>query len=141
MDASSESNQEGLLNVINKQKSNTEVYSSKTIFLEEGDSRGGLVHIMQGHGNDFQTKLGAVGEQAVADKIHSIVLKGDFCTYGFQEDPRGGFSLCYQINESLYLIVVVSNKGFIVSSYPKDKASSSWNYKEKKGKKVKSKKK
>ena len=140
MDAESESNQEGLLNVINRQDSDTEVYSSKTIFLDEGDSRGGLVHIMQRHGNDFRTKLHANGKQAVADKIHSIVLQGDFCTYGYQEDPRGGFSLCYQINEGLYLIVVVSNKGFIVSSYPKDKASSSWNYKEKKGKKEKSEK-
>ena len=140
MDADSESNQEGLLNVINKQDSDSEVYSSKTIFLEEGDSRGGLVHIMERHANDFQNKLGTSGKQAVSNKIHEIVSLGDFCTYGYQEDSRGGFSLCYQINESLYLIVVVSDKGFIVSSYPKDKVGSNWNYKEKKGKKKKSEK-
>ena len=141
MDADSERNQEGLLNVINKQDSDTEVYSSKTIFLEEGDSRGGLVHIMERHENDFENKFGVRGKQGISNKIHNIILQGDFCTYGYQEDPRGGFSLCYQINESLYLIVVVSDKGFIVSSYPKDKAGSSWNYKEKKGKKEKSEKK
>lgn len=140
MDAESDSNQEGLLNVINKQDEDTEVYSSKQIFLDEGDSRGGLVHIMERHADDFQNKLQASGKQAVAQKIHEIVLLGDFCTYGYQEDPRGGFSLCYQVNEGVYLIVVVSNKGFIVSSYPKDKAGSNWNYKEKKGKKEKSEK-
>lgn len=140
MDADSESNQEGLLNVINKQDSDSEVYSSKTIFLEEGDSRGGLVHIMERHANDFQNKLGTSGKQAVANKIHEIVSLGDFCTYGYQEDSRGGFSLCYQINESLYLIVVVSDKGFIVSSYPRNRAGSSWNYKKKKEKKEKSEK-
>ena len=98
MDADSERNQEGLLNVINKQDSDTEVYSSKTIFLEEGDSRGGLVHIMERHENDFENKFGVRGKQDISNKIHNIILQGDFCTYGYQEDPRGGFSLCYQIN-------------------------------------------
>lgn len=140
MDAERDRNQRGLLNVINEQDENTEVYLSKQIFLDEGDSRGGLVHIMEGHADDFNNLLEANGKQAVAAKIQEIVLQGDFCTYGYQEDSRGGFSLCYQVNERVYLIVVVSDKGFIVSSYPKRKAGSNWNYKEKKGKKEKSEK-
>lgn len=96
---------------------------------------------MERHERDFERKLGVTGKQAVADKIESIVKYGDWCTYGFQSDSRGGFTLCYQINEKLYLLVVVSDKGFIVSSYPKDKLTGNWDYKEKKRKKEKKEKK
>ena len=111
------------------------MYRDKKIYLEEGDSRGGLVHIIERHERDFERKLGVTGKQAVADKIESIVKYGDWCTYGFQSDSRGGFTLCYQINEKLYLLVVVSDKGFIVSSYPKDKLTGNWDYKKKKERK------
>ena len=113
------------------------MYRDKKIYLEEGDSRGGLVHIMERHGSDFERKFDVTGKQAVADKIKSIVKYGDWCTYGFQKDSRGGFTLCYQIHEKLFLLVVVSDKGFIVSSYPKDKLTGHWDYKVKKGKKQK----
>ena len=141
MNAQTDSNQEGLLNVINQQDRNSQVYSSKQIFLDEGDSRGGLVHIMERHANDFHHMLRANGKQAVATKIKEIVSLGDFCDYGYQKDSRGGFIVCYQVNEGAYLIVVVSDKGFIVSSYPKDKLTGNWDYKEKKRKKEKKEKK
>lgn len=90
---------------------------------------------MERHGRDFERKFGVTGKQAVADKIRKIVKDGDWCTYGFQKDSRGGFTLCYQIHEKLFLLVVVSDKGFVVSSYPKDKLTGDWGYKERKGKK------
>lgn len=44
------------------------MYKEKKIYLEDGDARGGLEHIMQNHGHDFERKLGVSGNQAVADK-------------------------------------------------------------------------
>ena len=132
LEASKFSNQEGLLNLINQEEHSTELYRTKTIYLEEGDSRGGLEHIMQRHENDFTSKLGISGKQEVAKKIYKIVKMGDWCTHGYQKDSRGGFSLCYQINERLYLIMVVSNKGFIVTAYPRPKVKNKdWDWKEK----------
>ena len=138
VNAQTTSRQEGLLNVINRKSSSSTVYQTKTIYLEEGDSRGGLQHIMDGHAGDFERRFGATGKQAVADKIRDIILQGDWCTYGFQQNTsRGGFTMCYQINERNYLQVVVSNNGFIVTAYPRRKVKDSdWDYK-KKGKKGK----
>ena len=94
---------------------------------------------MERHGGDFLRKFGVNGKQAVADKIRDIILQGDWCTYGFQQNTsRGGFTICYQINEKSYLQVVVSNNGFIVTAYPRRKVNDSdWDYKKKakKGKK------
>ena len=90
---------------------------------------------MQNHGHDFERKLGVSGNQAVADKIKSWVKYGDWCDYGFQKDSRGDFTLAYEMDANLYLLVVVSDKGFIVSSYTKTKLSEIWEFVVKKGKK------
>ena len=104
------------------------MYKEKKIYLEDGDARGGLEHIMQNHEHDFERKLGVGGNQAVADKIKSWLKYGDWCAYGFQKDSRGDFTLAYEMDEKLYLLVVVSDKGFIVSSYPKTKLSGNWEF-------------
>ena len=130
--------QRGLLNVINKQSRSSRVFQTKTIYLETGDARGGLQHIMARHGGDFQRKFGATGSRDVSKTIHDIITQGDWCTYGYQQNnSRGGFTVCYQINERSYLQVVVSSNGFIVTAYPRRRANiSDWDYK-KKGKKEK----
>ena len=127
------SKQKGLLNVINRESRSSDIYRTKEIYLAEGDLSGGLQHIMERHGGDFLRKFGANGKQAVADKIRDIILQGDWCTYGFQQNTsRGGFTICYQINERSYLQVVVSNNGFIVTAYPRRKVNDSdWDYKKK----------
>ena len=130
--------QEGLLNVINKESSTSPVYQTKTIYLEEGDSRKGLQHIMDGHAGDFQRKFQANDKTAVAKAIKDTILMGDWCTYGYKQSSRGGFTICYQINEKNYLQVTVSSQGFIVTAYPRSKVKEKeWDYKKKKGKKEK----
>ena len=126
-----------LLNTIEREPSTSTVKQTKTIYLEDGDTTSGLEHIMARHGGDFERKFGAVGKQAVADKIHEIILEGDSCTYGFQQNTSlGGFSVCYKIDKKSYLQVVVSNSGFIVTAYPRRKAKQSdWDYRKKKRKK------
>ena len=136
VNAQTASGQDMLLNTINKEPSTTTVYQTKTIYLEDGDTSSGLKHIMERHGGDFQRKYGITGDEAVAEKIESIILQGDSCTFGFQKKGSSGFNVCYQIDTKSYLQVVVSDSGFIVTAYPRSKAKQSdWGYGKKKGKK------
>lgn len=53
VNAQTASRQEGLLNVINKESPTSAIYQTKKMYLDEGDSRKGLQHIMDGHEGDF----------------------------------------------------------------------------------------
>ena len=136
VNAQTASGQEKLLSTINKQSTTSTVYETKTIYLEDGDTTSGLEHIMASHGGDLERKFGVTGKQAVADYIHSIVLQGDTCTFGFQENSTSGFNVCYEIGRKSYLQMIVSDSGFIVTAYPRRKAKQSdWGYRKKKGNK------
>ena len=138
VNAQTASRQEGLLNVINKESSTSAVNQTKKIYLDEGDSRKGLQHIMNGHAGDFQRKFQANDKAAVAKAIKDTILLGDWCTYGYKQSSRGGFTICYQINERNYLQVTVSSSGSIVTAYPRSKVKEKeWGHKKKKRKKEK----
>ena len=129
--------QQKLLSTINKLPNTSAVYQTKTIYLEDGDRTSGLDHIMESHGGDFERKFNVTGKQAVADYIHSIVLQGDSCTFGFQANSRSGLNVCYETVDSKgkkgYIQMVISDSGFIVTAYPRRKArQSDWDYRKKK---------
>ena len=129
--------QEKLLSTINKLPNTSPVYQTKKIYLEDGDTTSGLDHIMASHGGDFERKFDVTGKQAVADYIHSIVLQGDSCTFGFQANSRSGLNVCYETVDSKgkksYIQMVISDSGYIVTAYPRRKArQSDWDYRKKK---------
>ena len=128
-----------LLSTINKLPNTSAVYQTKKIYLEDGDTTSGLDHIMESHGGDFERKFDVTGKQAVADYIHSIVLQGDSCTFGFQANSRSGLNVCYETVDSKgkksYIQMVISDSGYIVTAYPRRKArQSDWDYRKKKEK-------
>ena len=93
---------------------------------------------MDRHAGDFEKKFKAKDKAAVAKAIKDTILFGDYCTYGYKQSSRGGFTICYQINEKNYLQVTVSSEGFIVTAYPRSKVKEKeWDYKGKKGTKEK----
>ena len=129
--------QEKLLSTINKLPNTSPVYQTKKIYLEDGDTTSGLDHIMASHGGDFERKFDVTGKHAVADYIHSIVLQGDSCTFGFQANSRSGLNVCYETVDSKgkksYIQMVISDSGYIVTAYPRRKArQSDWDYRKKK---------
>ena len=137
MNAQTAHGQEKLLSTINKLPNTSPVYQTKKIYLEDGDTTSGLDHIMASHGGDFERKFDVTGKQAVADYIHSIVLQGDSCTFGFQANSRSGLNVYYETVDSKgkksYIQMVISDSGYIVTAYPRRKArQSDWDYRKKK---------
>ena len=115
---------EELLDVINQQNHGTKVFRTKKIYLEYGNRRKGLHHIMIRHARDFQKMLKKADKLRnidVAKIIKKTILDGNRCTYGYTTDGRDGFSFRCRFNLNGYVFVMVSSTGSVVTAYPKSR--------------------
>ncbi|MBC1549611.1 hypothetical protein HCJ28_06600 [Listeria sp. FSL L7-1434] len=83
--------------------------SGKLLWLEKGNDKAGLKHIVNGHAENFNAK----GIQDIPKFLHDT-LKINPIEQGI--GPKGPFSV-YSINGQKYTLAY-GNNGFIVSFYP-----------------------
>ena len=85
----------------------------KIIFLEKGNSRAGLQHIIEAHADDF-ARRGAPQDQ-IPDLVMTAVTEGKIV--GSQGKGRAIYEVTYGGNKH-YVAVSVGNNGFIVGANP-----------------------
>jgi len=88
------------------------------VFLEEGNARSGLKHIVENHISQF-TDLG-ISPNQIPDAIITAVTQGQIV--GSQGKRRSNPRAIYQFTfngETKYLAVQVSDNGYIVSANPR----------------------
>ena len=86
---------------------------SKIAFLETGNSKAGLQHIIDQHGDDFARR--GISSDQVADVVIKAVTEGK--VVGYQGTGRPIYEVL--VNDEVQRIAVtVGNNGFIVGANP-----------------------
>ena len=108
----------GLTNDINTYVPPNAVLSkSHIIFLERGNSKAGLEHIVLRHAKDFQAKDGINTAKQISDYIFNVMAQSMNIVHTAAY-KKGGLNLVYKIKSNNYLRVVIGSNGFIVTAYP-----------------------
>lgn len=90
--------------------------AGKIIFLEQGNSRAGLQHIIQAHGSDFVKQGIAIGE-IPALLITAVEQNNVLGTQG-----RSRVIFLVEFKEKVYQVAIqISHNGFIVSANPRSR--------------------
>ena len=92
----------------------TKTKKGELVWLEQGDSSAGLIHIIERHKNDLERKYGITEE-----KIPVFVK--DVFTDGIEissKEKNNGLEKIYQYKGEYIVITGVGTNGFIVSIYP-----------------------
>lgn len=83
------------------------------VFLEQGNSRAGLRHILEGHLNDFINR--GISENQIPDAIITAVIRGRIV--GTQAAGRSIYEVIFN-NQTQYISVTVGSNGYIVGANP-----------------------
>lgn len=83
------------------------------IFLEKGNSRSGLQHIVEGHGTDFTNR--GISENQIPDAVITAVTKGRIV--GVQGVGRTVYEVTFN-SQIQYISVTVASNGYIVGANP-----------------------
>ena len=94
----------------------TKDQTGQTVWLEKGNSSGGLEHITIRHADDFLSKNG-VEESSIPAYLKSVFQTGEI-EYSRISRNNGGFEKLYKYNGQYYLLSGIGENGFIVSAYP-----------------------
>lgn len=86
----------------------------KIIFLEQGNSRAGLQHIVEAHGTDFVNKGIMISE--IPDLLMTAVKQNN--VVGIQGRSRTVFLVEFK-DKSYDVAIEISRNGFIVGANPK----------------------
>ena len=90
----------------------------KIVFLEEGNAKTGLQHILRNHILEFAEQ--GISPEQIPDAIMTAVTQGQMV--GFQgktsSTPRTVYELTFN-GETKYMAVQVSENGYIVSANPR----------------------
>lgn len=91
--------------------------SGQLIWLEKGNSKSGLEHIVQRHEQDFK-KLHGVSRDNIAPHVKNIISQGDieYSKTVFRNN-RSGFEKLYSYKGEYHLLAGIGNNGYLVSSY------------------------
>ena len=87
--------------------------SGSIIFLEQGNQKSGLIHILENHRQDFINR--GILEIQIPDLIIIAAVQGTFI--GLQGKSRKIYEVNFN-NSTHYLSLEISNNGYIVSANP-----------------------
>ena len=90
--------------------------TDKIIWLERGNERAGLKHIILNHRTHFETAFGIKAEE-IALYLYNVITCGDLisCT---PSKIKGGLDRVYEYDGQYYTFVGIGNNGFVVTSFP-----------------------
>lgn len=92
--------------------------SGKLIWLEKGNEKSGLMHILERHTNDFANKHG-VAKNKIYSHINSFIKEGKLEYSKVSErNGRKCYERLYSKSGQYYLQTGVGLNGYMVSAYP-----------------------
>ena len=83
------------------------------VFLEQGNSRSGLQHILERHGTDFVKR--GIPENQIPDAVITALTKGRIV--GTQAAGRTIYQVLFN-DQTQYISVTVGSNGYIVGANP-----------------------
>ena len=96
-----------------------ETNDGKLVWLEKGNDRVGLKHIISRHKQNFKDLLN-INENEIPAKIHEIITSWNQLSKTLKNiGGRDGYEYVYENNGNYIVIIVVGTNGFIVSAYPR----------------------
>ncbi len=87
--------------------------SDLIIFLEQGNSKAGFIHIVENHSIDFLNR--GISSQQLPDFIMTAVIHGNLL--GIQGKSRKIYEFIFN-NSTHYISVEIASNGYIVSANP-----------------------
>ena len=94
----------------------TKLPDGKIVFLERGNTRAGLQHILEKHASDFASQ--GIAADRIADAVLTAITNGTIVGYlGSGREPRPIYQVNFQ-GQNLYIAVTMSQNGFIVGANP-----------------------
>lgn len=90
--------------------------NGKIVWLEKGNDKSGLQHIIVEHGNQFNSK--GITNEDIPDYILEAVYQGKIVGQQGKRNPRTVYEFTYN-GEKHRIAVQVSTNGYIVGANPK----------------------
>ena len=90
--------------------------AGKIVWLEEGNSKAGLQHIIDRHGHEFNGK--GISNADIPNYVLEAVYQGNIVGTQGKRNPRTIYEFTYN-GQTQRVAVQVGSNGFIVSSNPK----------------------
>ena len=91
--------------------------SGQLIWLEKGNSKFGLEHIVQRHEQDFK-KIHGVSRDNIVPHIKIIISQGNIeYSKTVSRNGRSGFEKLYNYQGKYYLLSAIGSNGYLVSTY------------------------
>lgn len=88
------------------------------LWLETGNDKAGLKHIVKNHKNDYQAVYG-VGEKDIPGFIKNLLSSGNLLgERRVIKNGKKGFERTYEYDNKHYTVAGIGENGFIVSVYP-----------------------
>jgi len=88
----------------------------KIVFLESGDAKSGLQHILSNHLDDFARR--GILQDKIPDAVMAAVVQGKFLRYqGIIAPPREIYEVVFN-DRTQYIAVRVGDNGYIVGANP-----------------------
>ena len=89
---------------------------NKLIWLERGNEKAGLMHIIINHKTDFENALG-IKENEIALYLYNVITNGKLLDLKPSKASNGEDRI-YEFDGNYYTFVAMGNNGFIVTSFP-----------------------
>ncbi|MCP4308913.1 MAG: hypothetical protein GY788_29390 [bacterium] len=89
--------------------------SGRVVFLETGNSRAGLTHIVGQHGDDFARR--GISESQIPDLVTDAASRGTIVGYQGADTGRPIYEVMFN-GQTQRVAVTVSDNGFIVGANP-----------------------
>ena len=90
--------------------------TGKIVWLEEGNARSGLQHIIEQHGHEFNDK--GISNDDIPNYVLEAVYQGNVVGAQGKRNPRAIYEFVYN-GQTQRIAVQVASNGFIVSANPK----------------------
>jgi len=92
--------------------------TGQVVWLEKGNEKAGLEHIINRHAADFKNKLG-ISKENIPSTLYDIVSTGQVVSNKIKiVNGRESFERVYKYQGSYYILAGIGSNGFLVSAYP-----------------------
>lgn len=88
--------------------------NNKIVFLETGNGRSGLQHIVENHKDEFRDR--GITEEQIPDLVMSAIILGSIV--GYQSENRPIYEVIFN-GKPQWVAVTVSNNGYVVCANPR----------------------
>lgn len=93
--------------------------TGQIVWLEKGNEKAGLTHIINRHLDDFSNAIGLT-EESLPQFLEDVVSKGTVVS-NIMANIGTGYTRVYDYDGSYYTVTGVGTNGFIVTAYPTPK--------------------